>query len=526
MKLPFQFNMNSLTSIDLRAKKNVERVELLTRELEKYYKRGLKDRDLHLRIFSILPLIVCTVLIFYAFGNLSIQIPLWYTKSWGNQILTTRVNIFVIPVIATFFTASTFALAYFCKKFYFTYLSQILIYSSIIFNLGFLIASIRIINISSQVPLSVLKISPQTQSLLFLLFTGFIMSYLIIPKFTAWAFKKNLITDPSVHKHPGMILVKPSARGGGFVFSVLLALMLFIFLEKTSTTIGIAVSVLLSGFIGILDDFQNTHAASRLRFLENPIIRLLIFLPIPVIVMMVFGIVSGYINNPFDGNILLTDFTVSLAGRSITPLPYLFTLFWTLMVMNTISWSNGVDGQFSGIAGISILIIGILTLRLVSAEPAQLNIAKLAFLGAGISFGFIPRTWHPSKIMWGFGAVSVGLLLSSLSIMSRAKVATAIMVIMLPFLDGVITFFRRLLQKKNPLKGDRGHLHHLLLERGWSPQKVAIFYWVATAFFGIVGLLTADKSSSLITFILGGSVAIIIIFLNIKKSRKQDIRIQ
>jgi len=510
MKLPF----------DLRSKKSVERIEAVTRALEKYFNRGLKDRDLHLRIFAVLPLLLCIALTFYAFGNLNLQIPLWYTKSWGNQILTAKINIFIIPIIATFFTGLAFVLAFFCKKFYFTYLSQILLYGAIIFNTGFLISVARIVYISSQTPLVILKISQQVQNLLFLLTMGFFLSYLVIPKFIAWAFKKNLVTDPSVHKHPGMILVKPSARGGGFVFSMLLALASLVFLERTGTTIGIAVSVFLCGLIGFLDDFQNTHPASKLHFIENPLVRLLIFLPVPVIVMMTFGIVSGYINNPFDGYILLTNFSFNIAGQLIAPLPYLFTLIWTLAIMNMISWSNGVDGQFGGVAGISILIIGILALRLVDAEPHQLNVAKLAFLGAGISFGFIPRTWHPSKIMWGFGAVSVGLLLSSLSIVSRAKVATAVMIIMLPFLDGVITFFRRLLQKKNPLKGDRGHLHHLLLERGWSPQKVAIFYWVATAFFGVIGLLSVDKSSALVALILGGVVVAVIVVLNINKSRK------
>ncbi|MFH1295313.1 MAG: hypothetical protein ABIH84_01920, partial [bacterium] len=83
---------------------------------------------------------------------------------------------------------------------------------------------------------------------------------------------------------------------------------------------------------------------------------------------------------------------------------------------------------------------------------------------------------------------------------------------------------RRLVQGKNPLKGDRGHLHHLLLERGWSPQKVAVFYWIATAFFGLVALASAENSTALATLTLGGLVAAIIILLNVsaqfKKSKK------
>jgi UDP-GlcNAc:undecaprenyl-phosphate GlcNAc-1-phosphate transferase len=161
------------------------------------------------------------------------------------------------------------------------------------------------------------------------------------------------------------------------------------------------------------------------------------------------------------------------------------------------------------------LIIGLLALRLVETEPTQLNTAKLAFLATGLSFGFLRYTWHPSKIMWGFGAISIGFLLASLSIISRAKVATAIIVIIIPFLDGLITIIRRIIKRKNPLRGDRGHLHHLLLERGWSSKKVSLFYWVTTAVFGAIGILSADKNSALVMLILGGVVAIGIILLNI-----------
>jgi UDP-GlcNAc:undecaprenyl-phosphate GlcNAc-1-phosphate transferase len=500
----------------------VESIEAVTHTLEKYFSRGLRDKDVHLRIFAVVPLAVLIALTFGAYSSLSQQVPLWYTKVWGDQILSAKINVFILPIIATFFTASAFVLAYFCKKFYFTYLSQTLLYSASIFNTGLLLCMTRIVVISSQAPPVLLRLTAQTQSLTALLVAGFFLSYLILPTFVAWAFKRNLVTDPLRHKHPGMILAKPSARGGGFVFAVLLAAASLVLLEKTPIVIGIVLAVLICGVVGLMDDFQNTHLTSKLHFMENPLVRLVLFLPIPVGVMMAFGIVAGYINNPFDGYISLTGLSVNIAGRLVTPLPYLFTLVWTLAIMNMISWSNGADGQFGGVAGISILIIGILALRLVPTEPAQSTTAQLAFLGAGIAFGFIPQTWHPSKLMWGFGAVSVGLLLSALAIVSRAKVATAIMVIMIPFLDGVITFCRRVLQKKNPLKGDRGHFHHILLARGWSPQKVALFYWAATGFFGVIGLVSADKASALVTLTLGGLVATVIIGLNVKKSRGVD----
>ena len=166
-----------------------------------------------------------------------------------------------------------------------------------------------------------------------------------------------------------------------------------------------------------------------------------------------------------------------------------------------------------GIAGI---VIALLSLRFHPLQPYQESIARMAVILAGASFGLIPYTWHPSKIMWGFGAMSAGMVLAGLSVLSTSKIATSVIVLMVPFLDGLVTFMRRILQGKNPLKGDRGHLHHLLLERGWSPKKVSLFYWFTTAVFGMVGILASDKYLVQITLTLGGMVAFFIILLNLK----------
>ena len=71
-----------------------------------------------------------------------------------------------------------------------------------------------------------------------------------------------------------------------------------------------------------------------------------------------------------------------------------------------------------------------------------------------------------------------------------------------------------MLSGKSPLKGDKGHLHHLLLERGWSVKKVAVFYWVTTALFGIAGIYASDRDPILTALTGIGVVAFVIITLN------------
>lgn len=160
-------------------------------------------------------------------------------------------------------------------------------------------------------------------------------------------------------------------------------------------------------------------------------------------------------------------------------------------------------------------MVAIITLRLLHFDPASKDMMELAAIVAGASIGLLPFGWHPSKLMWGFGAISAGIILAAISVVSQAKIATSIIVLTVPFLDGAITITRRLLAKQSPFKGDRGHLHHLLLTRGWSVKKIAVSYWITTALFGTAAVFAADKNPILTAMTGAGIVAFGIISLNI-----------
>jgi len=265
--------------------------------------------------------------------------------------------------------------------------------------------------------------------------------------------------------------------------------------------------------LGVIDDFQNTHHSSSFKIFENPFLRLfLLFLS--VLPTVLSGIMINEVSNPFGQIIILKNIHMFL--------PAVFTIIWIVWLMNVMSWSNGIDGQYSGIIGISSLAIAFLALRFVPLQPIHFQVATLAAISAGSAFGFTKYNWHPSKIMWGFGAMSAGLLISVLSISIKGKIVASILIILVPFMDAIVTVIRRLIQKKNPLSGDRGHLHHLLLDRGWEPKKIAKFYWITTAFFGLVGLMTPEKYSLQAAMIVIGVVAFIIILLNLRSGTNRQ----
>ena len=153
-----------------------------------------------------------------------------------------------------------------------------------------------------------------------------------------------------------------------------------------------------------------------------------------------------------------------------------------------VNWSKGLDGQLPGIVLVAAIVIALLSLRF-TEDVTQWNVLILAAITAGAYLGFLPWNFFPQKIMPGYGGGTLaGYLLATLAILSGAKVATMILVLGVPTMDAVYTIFRRMAQGRSPVWGDRGHLHHRLLDLGWSKQKVAVFYWLVSAGLGILAL--------------------------------------
>jgi UDP-GlcNAc:undecaprenyl-phosphate GlcNAc-1-phosphate transferase len=159
-----------------------------------------------------------------------------------------------------------------------------------------------------------------------------------------------------------------------------------------------------------------------------------------------------------------------------------------------LNWSKGVDGQMPGIVTISAIVIGLVSLHLTPNGKGVLLDAKLSFIIAGAALGFLVFNFYPAKIFPGYGATSIYLLLGVASILTSTKFATAILVMGVPLVDFAFTIIRRIMNKKSPFRGDRKHLHHILLKLGYSQRQIALFYWSLSAILGIISLTLESKS--------------------------------
>lgn len=326
------------------------------------------------------------------------------------------------------------------------------------------------------------------------------VTYFATPLVIKLAWKLGLIDDPKKNKHPKVIHTYPVPRGGGIAIFLGILVTILVFMPLDQHLKGILMGALVIVLVGIADDKYNLNPYFRL-FLQF----LAASLPI------ISGIGIAFLTNPFNGVLDLSyprlEFTFLGEIRTIWVLSDLFALFWLVFLMNILNMgAKGVDGQLPGVVAISAITIAALSLKY-SADITQWPVIILAAITAGAYIGFLPWNFFPQKIMPSHsGSTLAGYLLGVLAILSTTKVGTLLVVLGIPTVDTIYTIVRRIVAGKSPVWGDRGHLHHKLLDSGMSKRKVVLFYWLST---GTLGILALNLNSSYKLYTIGGITLVI-----------------
>ncbi|MEO5903402.1 MAG: MraY family glycosyltransferase, partial [Gemmatimonadaceae bacterium] len=168
-----------------------------------------------------------------------------------------------------------------------------------------------------------------------------------------------------------------------------------------------------------------------------------------------------------------------------------------------IVWIVGVTNAFNFIDGLNGLAVGIAVVAcgaivVVAAALGNYWVLLPTVVLAGALLGFLPYNFPKGRIFLGdAGSLSVGFLLSVLSVSASANRSGAILVVVpiltmfVPLLDGTLAIVRRWLRHV-PLSGaDARHIHHRLLALGLSKERTAILLWGLAAGMAAFGLLIA-----------------------------------
>jgi len=224
-------------------------------------------------------------------------------------------------------------------------------------------------------------------------------------------------------------------------------------------------------------------------------------------VAVIFQIFIETLNNP-------------LSAQQTEPWPYIvtvtLTVFWLGLMMNTTNFLDGLDGLASGVAFIAGTMLFINSAFRV--DPPQTSVSLLPLALMGTSLGFLLYNFHPARIFMGGGALFLGYLLGTLSIIGGAKMATILLVMGLPLMDVAWQALNRLRKGRNPFSGDRGHVHFRLVDMGFGQRQIVLVYYCFCAFFGILTLIAASQLFKLIA--LSVMMALVMIgFVVLSRSR-------
>ncbi|MFN8418355.1 MAG: MraY family glycosyltransferase [Anaerolineae bacterium] len=199
-------------------------------------------------------------------------------------------------------------------------------------------------------------------------------------------------------------------------------------------------------------------------------------------------------NNPLNGETVILPFWITLP----------ISLFWLVLMMNTTNFLDGSDGLAGG-----VILIAAVLLFIHTAKEMQHSVSLLPMALIGTMLGFLIFNWHPAKIFMGSGAVYIGYIIGALSIIGGAKMATILLVMGLPLLDVAWQVARRIATRRNPLKGDRGHIHFRLIDLNVSPVVLALGYHSFCLAFGLLALITTSRQFKFVALLVMALLTVI-----------------
>lgn len=324
---------------------------------------------------------------------------------------------------------------------------------------------------------------------------SFLVALILTPVVRSLAVKMGAIDIPKdnrrMHNHP-IPRMGGLAIFFGFIFSVL------IFVPLNNQIRGMLLGAVIIVILGIFDDIKALQARFKL------VVQI-----IAALIAVFSGNLIEYIANP---NIFSSNPYWQFGW-----LAYPITILWIVGMTNAVNLIDGLDGLACGVSSISSLTL--LIIALLVGEP---DVALLVAAVAGGCLGFLPYNMNPAKIFMGdTGSTFLGYVLAVISIQGLFKWYTLISFVVpfllfgLPIFDTCFAMIRRIAHGQSPMQADRSHVHHRLIDMGFSQKQAVAVLYVITAILGLsaVVLTTSGAVKAMLLLLalgVAGAVALLV----------------
>jgi UDP-GlcNAc:undecaprenyl-phosphate/decaprenyl-phosphate GlcNAc-1-phosphate transferase len=265
-------------------------------------------------------------------------------------------------------------------------------------------------------------------------------------------------------------------------------------------------------FVGVKDDIIGTAAVKKL--FAHIVVALILVLMGDIRITGLHGI-FGVEEIPYWGSVFLSLFTY-------------------VVVVNAFNLIDGVDGLAAGVGFIAASAFGV---WFVFANDFAL--ASLAFALAGALLGFLVFNFSPARIFMGdSGSLIIGMFICVLAIklieypverldnfwMMISKPVYVIAGLIYPLIDTLRVFIIRAAKGQSPLSADRNHIHHRLLDCGFSHARTVLsiyLFTIITLGASILSYLFNNANLSLVAVVVC-AISFLIIVLTIKRKKSPE----
>ncbi|MGE7664304.1 glycosyltransferase family 4 protein [Ureibacillus composti] len=297
------------------------------------------------------------------------------------------------------------------------------------------------------------------------LFVALVAAILLTPLVKRLAFRIGAVDAPNYRKVHSRIM----PRLGGLAIYLAFLIGLLILRPESQYTLAIILGATVIVITGVLDDMYEISAKAKM----------LGQLVAAIIIVFFGGIQIEFINLPFNDGQL--DF-----GFLSIP----FTIVWIIGITNAVNLIDGLDGLAAGVSTIAFI-----TLAGMAMIMGNGFVIAIAAILACATIGFLFYNFHPAKIFMGdTGALFLGFMIAVLSLLGFKNITVVsfiIPVIMLgvPISDTFFAIVRRYRNKQKWSDPDKSHLHHRLIDMGFSHRQTVLIIYGIAAMFGLAAVI-------------------------------------
>ena len=291
------------------------------------------------------------------------------------------------------------------------------------------------------------------------------------------------------------------------VMSIEGSLNLFTEQEYGKKLLGVFLGIVVIAITGVIDDIKTLKPWQEL-----------LGQMIAAIIVVSFGIQIEHLSIPFLYRIGLNEIFSTI-----------ITILWIVGITNAINLIDGLDGLSSGISLISC--ISLLIIFLMNDSPIIATVIVTAMGGALV--GFLPYNFSPAKTFIGdTGSNFLGFMLAVVSILGVAKTYTMAVIVLpvivlgLPIFDVIFAIIRRIVKGKSikaVFKPDKGHLHHRLVEKGFSQKQAVLILYGLSASLGMFAIILFDSGIwKALSFLLMIIASVALGYRNFVKEKEEN----